>query len=113
MGSIPLFDKGKYEEAVIELNKCLTILPEFSPAYNLRGKSRAVLGRYPEAEIDFKKATALSPNIVHGYKNLGFLYLLQGENELAVKYLETASRLSPQNHKIREVLKGLNKANIE
>lgn len=113
MGSIPLFDKGKYKEAVIELNRCLAILPEFSPAYNLRGKARAVLGRYPEAEIDFKKVIALSPNIVHGYKNLGFLYLLQGENELAVKYLETASRLSPQNKKIREALKGLNTANIE
>lgn len=104
MGAVPFFTKGKYNEAILELNKCLSIAPEFSPAYNLRGKTYALLGRYLEAEIDFKKVVGLSPNITHGYKNLGFLYLLQGNKEMAKTYLEIARRLSPQNKKIQEAL---------
>jgi Flp pilus assembly protein TadD len=104
MGAIPFFTKGKHNEAILELNKCLSIVSEFSPAYNLRGKTYALLGRYIEAEIDFKKVVGLSPNITHGYKNLGFLYLLQGNKEMAKTYLETASRFSPQNKKIQEAL---------
>ena len=113
MGSVHLFGKGEYDKAVIELNKCLSMVPEFSPAYNLRGKAHAVRGRYPEAETDFKKVIALSPNMVHGYKNLGFLYLLKGENELAGKYLEAAIRLFPQDQKVRKALQGLNEVNNE
>ncbi|UCD33564.1 MAG: tetratricopeptide repeat protein, partial [Desulfobacterales bacterium] len=91
MGAIPLFAKGKYNEAIIELNTCISIAPKFSPAYNLRGKTHAMLGRFPEAEQDFKSVLELSPNIIHGYKNLGFLYLIQGNKEKAKTYLEAAN----------------------
>jgi Flp pilus assembly protein TadD len=107
MGAIPYFLKGKYKAAISELNKCLAIVPEFSPAYNLRGKTHALLGKYGDAERDFMKVVALSPKISHGYKNLGFLYLLQEKREMAATYLETANRLDPGNKKIKETLSRL------
>lgn len=107
MGAIPYFSAGKYDEAMVELNKCLSIVPEFSPAYNLRGKTYALLGRYRDAELDFKKVVALSPNISHGYKNIGFLYLLQEKKEMAIAYLEMASRFNPRDKKVKETLSRL------
>lgn len=107
MGAIPYFTRGKYQEAIAELNNCIAIAPEFGPAYNLRGKTYAVLGKYRDAERDFKKVVTLSPNISHGYKNLGFLYLLQENREMAITYLETASRLNPGNEKVKATLSRL------
>jgi tetratricopeptide (TPR) repeat protein len=104
LGAIPYFSAGKYNEAVNELNRCLSIIPAFSPAYNLRGKAYAVLGDYRDAERDFKQVVALSPHISHGYKNLGFLYLLQNKKDKAVAFLEQAGRLDPENKKINETL---------
>lgn len=104
MGGQPLFKKGKYQDAISELNKCSAIVPDFSPAHNLRGRSYAVLGRYEEALVNFKRVISLSPNLPEGYKNAGFLYLLQGDTQTARDYLSKALTLAPHDTKVREAL---------
>jgi tetratricopeptide (TPR) repeat protein len=104
MGGQPLFEKGKYQDAISELNRCSAIVPDFSPAYNLRGKSLAILGKHEEAVKDFKKVISLTPNIAEGYKNAGFLYLLQGDTQMARDYLSKALTLEPHDAKVREAL---------
>jgi 4-amino-4-deoxy-L-arabinose transferase-like glycosyltransferase len=104
MGAVPLFNNGKYEATISELTQCLAIVSGFTPAYNLRGKTNAILGKYSLAELDFKKVIELSPNLANGYKNLGLLYLLQGKEEMAKKYLESAQDLDPKDEKVRKVL---------
>lgn len=104
MGAVPLFNQGKYEETVSELNQCLAIVSGFTPAYNLRGKTNAVIGKFSLAESDFNKVIELSPNLAHGYKNLGFLFLLQGREEMARKYLESAHALDRKDKKVRQAL---------
>jgi len=104
MGAQPLFKKGKYQDAISELNNCSAIVPDFSPAHNLRGRSYAVLGRCEEALVDFKRVISLSPNLAEGYKNAGFLYLLQGDTQAAGDYLSKALTLAPHDTKVREVL---------
>ena len=108
MGAVPLFKNGKYEATILELSRCLSIVSGFTPAYNLRGKTNAILGRYSLAEFDFKKVIGLSPNQVNGYKNLGFLYLLQGKERMAKKYLEKAYSLDRKNKKVQKALLQLN-----
>jgi tetratricopeptide (TPR) repeat protein len=103
-GAERLFQMGQYEKAIVELNQCLTLVPDFSPAYNLRGKSRAILGRQTEALADFKKVISLSPGLAEGYKNAGFLYLLQNDPQEAKGYLEKAQALAPQDPKVNEAL---------
>ena len=98
---------GQYEKAIVELNQCLTLVPDFSPAYNLRGKSRAILGRQTEALADFKRVISLSPGLAEGYKNAGFLYLLQNDPQEAKGYLEKARALAPQDPKVNEALSKL------
>jgi tetratricopeptide (TPR) repeat protein len=107
MGAEPLFKSRKYQQAISELDQCITIEPSFSPAYNLRGKSYAVLGRYGEAFTDFNKVMSLSPNLANGYKNAGFLYLLQGDSQKAKSYLIKALSLDPRDAKVQEVLASL------
>jgi tetratricopeptide (TPR) repeat protein len=107
MGAEPLFKNGKYQQAITELDQCIAIEPSFSPAYNLRGKSYAVLGRYGEALTDFNKVMSLSPNLANGYKNAGFLYLLQGDSQKARSYLIKALSLDPRDAKVQEVLASL------
>jgi tetratricopeptide (TPR) repeat protein len=104
MGAQPLFEKEKYQDAISELNKCLAIVPDFSPGYNLRGKSLAVLGKHEEALVDFKKVMSLSPGLPEGYKNTGFLYLLQGDKGMAESYLVKAVALAPQDAKAKDAL---------
>jgi tetratricopeptide (TPR) repeat protein len=107
MGAEPLFKSGKYQQAITELDRCIAMEPSFSPAYNLRGKSYAVLGRYGEALTDFDKVMSLSPNLANGYKNTGFLYLLQDDSQKAKPYLIKALSLDPRDTRVQEVLAGL------
>ncbi len=108
MGAVPLFKNGKYEATILELTQCLSIVSGFTPAYTLRGKTNAILERYSLAEFDFKKVIELSPNRPNGYKNLGFLYLLQGKEEMAKTYLEKAHYFDRKNKKVQKTLLQLN-----
>jgi hypothetical protein len=110
LGARPLFADNRFEEAILDLNACLAIAPGFSPAYNLRGRSYAMIGEYEKAEIDFKKVVELSPASPKGYENLGFLYLLSGRNADAKTHLLKAHQLSPDNEKILNALKALRKS---
>jgi len=107
MGAEPFFKSRKYQQAISELDQCIAIEPSFSPAYNLRGKSYAVLGRYGEALTDFNKVMSLSPSLANGYKNAGFLYLLQGDSQKARSYLIKALSLDPRDAKVQEALASL------
>jgi Flp pilus assembly protein TadD len=82
----------------------LTIIPDFAPALNLRGKSLAILGRQDEALADFEQVISISPNVSTGYKNAGFLFLLQNERVKAKKYLTRAQEITPDDPKVREAL---------
>ncbi|NVM21891.1 MAG: glycosyltransferase family 39 protein [Desulfobacterales bacterium] len=102
IGAKPLFKKGRYQEAITDLNKSIAMAPDFSPAYNLRGKACAILGMNREALVDFKKVISLSPSLPEGYKNAGFLYLLQGDTQTARDYLSKTLTLAPHDTKVRE-----------
>lgn len=101
------FRTGRYQEAIEVLNRCTSIISTFCPAYILRGKSYAMLGEHKRAEIDFKKAISLRPDSPHGYRNIGFLYLLQGKENAAGAYLREALIHAPHDRKVKKALKDL------
>jgi len=104
MRARPSYNRGRYGEAIPELNRCLSIVPDFTPGLNLRGKAYAMLSRYEKAETDFKKVILLSPRSPQGYRNMGFLYLVQGENDKAKEYLTKALALAPNDKQVKETL---------
>ena len=105
MRARPLFDTGRHKEAISQLDRCLSILPDFRPALNLRGRAYAILGQYKMAETDFKRLISLSPGSAQGYKNIGFVYLLQEDREKAEFFLTKALALAPDDKKAKEALK--------
>ena len=104
MEALPLYENRAYSEAVVKLDQCIALAPEFSPAYNLRGKTRAIMGDYDTALSDFKQVISLSPNMGEGYKNIGYLYLLRGDQKSAKPYLLKAHTLLPKDKKIKKSL---------
>ena len=107
MAGRPLFNRGKYDEAIEEMNKAIALVPRFAPAYNLRGKAYAILGKHDRAAHDFSTVITLSPQQAKGYKNLGFLVLLQGQEEAAVAHLSKALSLAPEDEKVKAALEKL------
>jgi tetratricopeptide (TPR) repeat protein len=106
MGGVPLFTRGRYQEAISELNQCITMAPSFTPAYNLMGKIYTNLGELNEAVSNFKKVIELTPQLPEGYKNLGFVYLLQGDRRNGTRLFAKALSLSPNDDSLKsEILK--------
>jgi len=104
------FRKGQHARAVAAANRALTIAPDFAPAYNLRGKSYALMGNHSSAIEDFKKIIQLHPNHPEGYRNLGFAYLLNNDKTAARMYLEKSLAMMPEDKKVREAVKRLNQS---
>jgi tetratricopeptide (TPR) repeat protein len=104
MEALPLYQKTAYSDALGKLNQCIALEPKFSPAYNLRGKARAIMGDHGGALSDFEQVIRLSPGIGEGYKNIGFLYLLKGDHTRAKSYLSKAHGMLPGDKKIEKTL---------
>lgn len=68
---------------------------------------------YEKAEIDFNKAISLNPEDPRGYKNIGFVYLLQEKTDAAEISLKKALKHDPENKKIKEALTTLMKRKKE
>ncbi len=107
MGGEPLFKRGQYQDAIFELSECLAIAPDFSPAHNLMGKSHAMLGELTEAASSFGKVIVLSPQLAEGYKNLGYVHLLQGDREKAWELLSRALSIDPNDDKLKQEMSKL------
>jgi 4-amino-4-deoxy-L-arabinose transferase-like glycosyltransferase len=107
MRAVPLFKSGSYKAAIPPLNRCLSIVPDFRPGLNLRGRAYAMMRQYKMAETDFLKLISLNPHSPQGYRNIGFAYLLQGQKKQARIYLTKALSLAPDDEKIKKALKGL------
>jgi len=107
MRARPLFDRGRYRDAIVHLDHCLAAVPHFVPAINLRGRAYAMSGDYEMAESDFEKVISLNPAGFQGYRNIGFVYMLQGKTDRAVIFLTKALTLQPQDKRVQDALKKL------
>jgi len=56
------FTRGKYEEALSQVNECLKVRPVFSRGYLLRSKINSVLKEYDAAVEDSQKAASINPS---------------------------------------------------
>jgi tetratricopeptide (TPR) repeat protein len=101
LGGRVLFQKGEYREAIGELEKVVSVYPNFAPAYNIMGKSYAVLGDLEDAKRSFERVIKLTPTLDEGYLNMGLLLLLEGNTPRATAFLKKARDLNPGNVKTR------------
>lgn len=72
---------GKYADAIVFLDKAVSLDPHSALTYNARGVVNALADRPQGAMADFTEATRLSPQFADAYTNQGLLQLVQGEHQ--------------------------------
>lgn len=79
---------------VLELNKCIELMPGFAPAYNERSACESRIYRWEEALADAGKAIELSPKEALYYYTRSLAYRGMMLNQEAIADLEMALKLS-------------------
>lgn len=90
-----LYEAGRYEEAVKQLNVAINADPKNLDNLNYLGMTYTAMQKYAEAEATFRKALALDPSSAMTLNNLGTLFVTQKKFDLAQKQLEAAIAANP------------------
>ncbi|MFD1696730.1 tetratricopeptide repeat protein [Roseibium aestuarii] len=87
-----------YDKAVVAVEAAGPVTEKDWNLYYFRGICRERLGRWPEAETDFRKALELQPQQPHVLNYLGYSLVDQGlKLEEALGMIETAAKLRPKD----------------
>lgn len=62
-------DRGDVPHAIADLDKAVTLAPDFAPAYQNRGNAWYARGNYGRAIADYDAAIRLEPNVASAYAN--------------------------------------------
>jgi Tfp pilus assembly protein PilF len=94
--------EGRFDEAVVQLNKALKSKPN-NPAYHYNLASvLAKAGKYEEAIPYYKRVLELDPNSAVTYRSIGLCYAHMGKKEESERYLERYLKLNPQDASLME-----------
>jgi tetratricopeptide (TPR) repeat protein len=97
-------------DQIAELQRKVTETKEDPKIVNKLGVLYARYGRFDEAKVQFKKASAKSKSYVSPLLNLGMISLEEGDLAAANDYYESARKLEPKN---AQVLLGYARVNHE
>jgi len=92
-----LDQSGDHEEALEQLNKCISRDPANVAMRVNRGSVLATVARYAEAESDLREALALDPSHADGHFNLGLVEVRKGRWVDAIPHLRRALELDSSN----------------
>lgn len=87
---------GRFEAAVRELDRALTLDPLSARAYSFRGVVRHRLKDRPGAMADYNLALALDPEDAEACFNRGFIHELEGRLAEAGRDYDAAIRIDPR-----------------
>ena len=104
--------RGKYAQALKDLNQAIQLRPDAAEAYHNRGVLSAVKANYDAAIRDYDKAIELNPNVAEYYISRGISYQQKNNLIQAESDFRKAVALAPNNSwakiKLDEVLKKRN-----
>lgn len=80
---IDLYEKENIGLALIDCNKLISLIPDYSDYYRIRANLLIGLDKEKESINDFKFSLELDSNNIRAYNNLGRAYLLFKNKELA------------------------------
>ena len=92
---------GRYDEAIIELNKSISRKPDYAMAYNNLGLAYQAKSLYEKALENFNKAQALDPKLQDPKSNRALLLLLLGSFEEAWEDYESRLNFTNRNFPIK------------
>ncbi len=83
--------------ALGRVNEQLRRVPRSAPLYDLLGLVQAARNKPDSAELAYRQAVELDPNLVDARIRLAELYEASGRPELALPHAESAAKLDPSN----------------
>ena len=86
---------GQYQQAIEDLNKTISLKPDYADAYNSRGNAYGNLGQYRQAIEDYNKAIGLKPDYADAYNSRGTAYAKLGQYRQAIEDYNKAIGLKP------------------
>jgi serine/threonine protein kinase/Flp pilus assembly protein TadD len=89
--------QGRYEGALGEAHKAISLDPQLSRAWRELGRAHFRLGPREEAEKDFLKAVSLDPEDWTAHNSLGSYYLSLNRLDEAIRQYERMQALTPDN----------------
>ena len=95
-----LLQQKKYEEAITEFNKAITIDPFWDYPFNNRGYCRLQLGDFEGAYTDIYSSLEMNPENPFSLRNMGVYYLVKENYSKALEYLEKSLKIYPQTELI-------------
>jgi tetratricopeptide (TPR) repeat protein len=90
-----LAGKKKWEQAIHELNKAVTIDPAYAVAYNNLGVIYSQLGDQTRGAEALQRAISVNDHFALAYVNLGRMHIHAGDFPAAESMLDKASALNP------------------
>lgn len=95
-----LLQQKKYEKAIDQFTKAITIDPYWDYPYNNRGYCKLQLGDIENAFLDLHSSFEMNPYNSYSWRNLGAYYLLTNEFEKAINHFEEAEKIDPKTELI-------------
>ena len=102
--ALKLSARTNAEGAVNELQKAIGLDPGFAAAHNNLGVQYAWLGRFPEAETQFRRMIELMPENPVGRANLALVLIQIGSRDEAELNLRRAVQVAPDDKKTHLLL---------
>jgi tetratricopeptide (TPR) repeat protein len=89
------YQSRKFQQAVREFTKAISLAPGHAGMYQHRGAALAELGRLAQAINDYDRAIHLNPTFPDTYLDRGNAHHAQGRHEMAIRDYTEAIRLRP------------------
>lgn len=90
----------KYDLAIADFNRALSIKTDFAEAYNDRGAAYRNMKEYDLAIADISQALQINPDFAEAYNNRGLAYFEKKQYSLAAADFKQALRLEPDSAEI-------------
>ena len=90
---------GKFQDALNDLDKAISIDPGYAKAYSNRGVTRGALQQNNAAIADFSQAIRLDPRLADAYRNRGITREMIGDLRGACSDWNIASALGQEGPK--------------
>ena len=90
---------GKYDAAIIEFKRAVSLNPEYFDAQIELAKTFEKAKKFKEAEDAYRKAIEMRNDYQGGYHHLGYFLLQIGRSSEAAENFKKAADLTPENYK--------------
>jgi protein O-mannosyl-transferase len=90
-----LSEKGQVDEAMIQFQKALEIIPNYADAHYNLGNAFSQKGEMDKAIAQYQKALEIKPNYAGAHYNLGNALLRKGQVDEAISQYQMALKIKP------------------